>query len=238
MLVNSIFDMKAPFLTDWMIEQKASEVLRSHEAKYGAINTPYTPVEEILEQTLGYSLEVDDFTRGQYFSEAGSEVLGFIDVKAKAIYINQDIDPMHNSIATEGRFFFTLAHEIGHGVLHEELMTEYHAQTSFLDADTQIRPTILCRSPENDKPTYRPFVEKQADTFASYLLMPTNKVTRALQDCFGSDAVLTFDDLKDMGGVNQALAPMADAMRVSKTALRIRLENMGLLTDGRQSLLL
>jgi len=236
--VNSIFDMKAPYLTESEIEIEANTVLRSHEAKYGAINTVYTPVEEILEKTLGYSLEVDDFTRGQYFAEVGHNILGFIDVKAKAIFINQDIDPMHNSTATEGRFYFTLAHEIGHGVLHEGLMTEYHAQTSFLYADTQIRPTILCRNPEGVIPSNRPSVEQQADKFASYLLMPTKNITLAMQNCFGRDSPLTYAELDSMGGINQALAPMADAMRVSKTALRIRLENIGLLTDGCQPLLL
>jgi Zn-dependent peptidase ImmA (M78 family) len=236
--MNSIFDMQPPFLNNGMIEYQANALLRSYEAMHGTIDTLYTPTEEILEQTLGYSLEVDDFTRSQYFGNIGDDVLGFIDVKAKAIFINKNIDPMENPNALEGRFYFTVAHEIGHGVLHEELMTEFYAQIDFWNDDEQKHPTILCRNPDNDSTAQRPFVELQADKFAGYFLMPAEKVTIAMQKHFGSDTPLTFAALESMGGVNKALSPMAESMRVSKQALAIRLKKMNLLTDGSQGILL
>lgn len=236
--MNSIFDMKPPFLKDGMIEFQANALIRSYEGIHGTIDTLHTPVEDILERTLGLTLEVDDFTRGQYFGEVGDDVLGFIAIKDKAIFINQNIDPLHNSTALQGRFFFTLAHEVGHYVLHKELFTEYHAQQDFFGHEEQQRPAILCRHPDDDTTPMRPFIEQHADKFASYLLMPAQRVTLAMHQHFGGDTPLTFADLDNMGGMYKALAPMAEDLKVSIKALRIRMEKMNLLSDGTQPCLL
>lgn len=198
--MNSIFDMKPPFLKDGMIEFQANSLIRSYESIHGAIDSLHIPVENILERLLGLTLEVDDFTRGRYFGEVGDDVLGFIDIRGKAIFINQNIDPLHNETAPQGRFFFTLAREVVHYVLHEELFAEYHVQQSFFGNEEQQRPAILCRHPDDAANTMRPFIEQQADKFAGYLLMPARKVTLAMQKHFGADTLLTLTDLDNMGG--------------------------------------
>lgn len=62
--------------------------------------------------------------------------------------------------------------------------------------------------------------------------MPAKKVTLAMQKHFDTDTLLTFSDLDNMGGIYQALTPMAEDLKVSIKALRIRMEKMNLLGDG------
>lgn len=238
-------DLKAPYLTDAQIERQAQYLLNSYEASYGTIETPHTPIEDILERSLELTLEVDDFTRGKYFGEVGEKVLGFIDIRHKAVFINRLIDPMENPEANQGRFHFTLGHEAGHFVLHSEFFEDFYAQTDFFSNSNNARPAILCRHPDDDPTPLRPFIEQHADKFAAAILMPQQKVTMAWEAHFGSSRPISDRELAiSTGGraalldtrkaVNEAIKPLAEQFQVSKTAMRIRLEKMGLLTDGLQ----
>lgn len=62
----------------------------------------------------------------------------------------------NDQIASEGRIRFTLAHEFGHYLLHRNLQSEFNCATK------DVMGTDL-----SDR-----FMEKEADTFASSLLMP------------------------------------------------------------------
>ena len=98
------------------------------------------PIERIAEFHLGYELD---------FTDQDADIIGGIDFQAGVILINPAIEDH------EGRYNFTIAHEIGHHCLHRELYIKHQAELG-----------ILCRS------RARPIEEVQADRFAEALLMP------------------------------------------------------------------
>ena len=78
-----------------------------------------------------------------------------------------------------GRFLFTLAHEIGHWVLHKKYFFIDEGQQSIFDyCSEEEKNSIICaKINENDmikvrKRTEEEWVEWQADNFASSILMP------------------------------------------------------------------
>ncbi len=238
--------MQAPYLNQGQIERIAQSVLDDYQKQQADIDVAPVPIEDILTY-IGLHLEVDDFTRNKYFGEVGADVLGFIKMDEKAIYVNRLLDPLENEDAIEGRFNFTIAHELGHHCLHKDLFEDYQHQLTFLeDADTN-KPVILCRYPDDDIPQ-RPWIEKQADMFAAAILMPKPLLLKAWVEQFGSDTPKTESELIALGdplgvgsdyfGVKRAIKPIAEQFKVSIAAMRIRLENMGLITDGSQPLLL
>lgn len=105
------------------------------------------PVERIAEFHLGYELD---------FTEQDADIIGGIDFQAGVILINPAIEDH------EGRYNFTIAHEIGHHCLHRELYMKHQDALG-----------ILCRSKA------RPVEEVQADRFAEALLMPTKPIQAA-----------------------------------------------------------
>ena len=83
--------------------------------------------------------------------------MGGISFEENTIFINASAE------AHEGRYNFTVAHEIGHHVLHKDLyMAVYAGQDG-----------IMCR-----EQTKKPLVERQADRFAAALLMPSSEISR------------------------------------------------------------
>ena len=130
---------------DDLIEEAADHLLDEYRDFVGDFELP-VPVESIAEHFLKYDLEVTD---EGLFSDPS--FLGGISFETKTIFVNTSIEDY------EGRYTFTIAHEIGHHVLHKCLYDE-------LVAD---RPQILCREEK-----YKPLIERQADRFAAALMMP------------------------------------------------------------------
>ncbi len=242
-----ITNMKAPFLTDKQIEWQAQSLLKSYQVSYEKISEPPVPIEDIMVRYLGLRLEIDDFTRNKYFGEIGAQILGYIDIRNKAIFINEQLDPLMNPAAHEGRFYFTLAHECGHFCLHQDLFEEFALQGGFFEDTKELRPAILCRHPD-DEVAMRPFIQQQADKFAAALLMPQPLVSAAWIQQFGSDMPKTEQALVEQStsllysldyrqGLQEAIRPLAQRFKVSITAMRIRLQAMGLIVDGAQAML-
>lgn len=137
-----------------------------------------------------------------------------------------------------GTYHFTLAHELGHWVLHTDgvsrlrerargssaaVMRESVAGSGGIAAfaDNMIftrraalpEPVFYCRAPAS-----RPVEEVQADLFAGCLLMPAPMMRRAVRQM-------------RMGGSIRlsALYRLADFLQVSISALGVRLKQLGLL---------
>ena len=118
------------------IREHAEDLLR----KAGVVGNLPVPVEHIA-QTLGYQVV-------QFSPSADTEqVLGAVNYEKKTIYINEDDNPL--------RKMFTLAHEIGHVVLHSS------ATGGAVDRRT-----------DSDSERAKPAKEWEADSFAGELLMP------------------------------------------------------------------
>jgi len=190
-------------------------------------------VTEILKLTLAEPEEIQADAGGLGL---GPEYAGFLDRNNMVVAIAQKFQPAWRR--------FTLAHEIGHWMLHPGLV--------------YMREHPLMGGERSDK--NRPVQEQEADLFAAELLMPSKYLTRVFQDTFGgrvdgrtpSDALayslsvgtnqtISPRDLISRGIRYRSLliaetnfydqrqfCPLAEHFRVSPTAMAIQLEDLGL----------
>jgi Zn-dependent peptidase ImmA (M78 family) len=107
----------------------------------GIVEPPVNPV-QIAKELVGMTVQFATFT------PESNNVSGFYDADENAIVVNSDEYPLRQT--------FTVAHELGHKILHEEWArsSEYK---------------VLLRDTERTDQDYR---EKEANVFAANLLMP------------------------------------------------------------------
>lgn len=217
--------IKTPYLSKERIEGKANQLLQAAKAAGKIKYEPPIDVESIIENHLKLGLEIVDFD--------DIRILGGLDVKNRVIKVNAAVDPYDNS-KLQGRYHFTLAHEIGHEILHVPLLNIKNSDA------------ILCRSSHSSIP-----MEWQADYFAASLLMPRELVFNAFREVFGSlkprhvDAIFLrvfFDRqfkkmMKTKGRklsrraiIDLAFEKLARIFLVSPRAMVFRLEELRLLT--------
>jgi hypothetical protein len=233
-----------PFLKKEVIEAEALSLL----AEYGQVAAPPVPIDDIVELHLKLTFEIMDLQ--QIFGVG--DVHGAIWFRAQRVGVDQSLDPARHP-AKRGRYHFTLAHEAGHWRLHQHLFLRRMDQPS-LFPDQEQKPDYVCRSSEKKKP-----VEWQADQFAANLLMPRELVKKAWQEWRGNMESIVLTDLGDMrrqiltaevlqrGGfkvgdsasddmvLEHCSRPLADKFQVSPEAMRIRLEDMGLLLRKKEA---
>lgn len=167
------------------IEQKAERILSEAGVKSNPI-----AVERIAKQ-LG--LEIQDFN-------FGSEISGVLVVREGRGTIGVNAD--HHLV----RRRFTIAHEIGHFVLHHDV------SQLFID---HRKPSVFLRDTNSSTGERRQEIE--ANAFAAALLMPRNMVSTVSKG-LGLDV---FDD--------EALIALSDAFGVSTQAISLRLAKLGYL---------
>jgi len=184
-------------LTHFEIEEQAKQLL---EGYFGSRNVPLSlpiPIESIAEHYLGYDIEISD--DGVF---ANPLVLGGIIFDQKKIMINASTE------AHEGRYSFTLAHEVGHHVLHKAIFEASESER------------MVCREDAN-----KPLEERQADHFAGALLMPEERVRRlyrALRMPRRRHAK------KAMKAIARRLMSEGNFTNVSNQAMIVRLHQLGL----------
>jgi Zn-dependent peptidase ImmA (M78 family) len=107
-----------------------------------------------------------------------------------------------NSTHHENRKRFTLAHEIGHFMLH-------HGEDSFVDSSDKKQIKVLFRlnHPQNSN------IEKEANFFAASLLMPLELLQKEIDQFEGEK-----DDL---------ISKLSNKFKVSNEAMGYRLLNLG-----------
>jgi len=181
------------------IEAKAQKLIEDYEDHAGKrVRTP-VPVESIAEHYLGYTI---DITNEGLFSDP--HYLGGIVFDENIIRVNASVENH------EGRYNFTIAHEIGHHMLHRE---------QFLASRDAETPNIMCR--ENKA---KPLVERQADQFASALLMPREQVSRAVEKLHIPTGEITVKALRVMAS---QVMKAGGFTNVSNTAMANRLITLG-----------
>lgn len=213
------------YIPEQRIERAACQLIGRYKAKYGSDTEDIIPADAILESLLGLTLEFDDLNS----KHSLSDVLGATWVGARTVRIDSSLDPDRFPEKT-GRFFFTVAHEIGHWELHSPLFLRDQNQATLLTEGTE--PTILCRSSMKKEP-----MEHQADLFASYLLMPTDRVFAAWDRLRGGRkpylAVHEIRELSerwdDPNPTVEIAKRMARQFDVSGQAMQIRLIKLGLI---------
>ncbi len=224
-----------PYLSREEIEAEAALVL----AEFGQghdVTAPPIPVDDIVELHMGLTFEIKDMR--QLFGVG--DVHGALWMDEALVGVDQSLDPKLFPVKL-GRFRFTLAHEAGHWRLHKKYYRKDPSQTALFGELG--KPTYICRSSEHRKP-----VEWQADFFAANLLMPRPMMISAWDVWRGDGKPVALPDICDpatakangCGGneVMEAFAePLAQKFQVSAMAMRIRLEELGLLLRQRVSTL-
>jgi hypothetical protein len=246
--------MDVPFLSAHEIENEAALLLAEFNVNRGRNLVAPVPVEGVLEAHLKLALNFDDLhTRlGVPMTGAEPEVFGALWVKSREVFVDQSLDPATNP-QMEGRYRFTLGHEIGHWRLHRNhLVFADHPDLFKQSADSGV---VICRSSQAKKR-----IEWQADYFASCLLMPRALIACWWREVFSRSNPLVFSSwARDsawtkppMGWTTTAVlsrhqqtrfdpkavayffykasAPMAPIFNVSVQAMQLRLCELGLLS--------
>ena len=176
-----------------------------------------------------------------------ADVLGAIFFDERRIVIDESLDPEENP-HREGRYRFTLAHEGGgHWRLHRDMFPVDQVQRPVFDVP--FPRSMVCRSSQAKEP-----IEWQADCYAACLLMPRRLVFDAWRERCGSVRPFIYEANRTnphfnpprsswmrLGGAatftcneyrfafDKIAREFAQVFCVSPEAMRIRLENLGLL---------
>ncbi len=220
--------MKVKFLKPEKIEAATQCMLDEYSHKFAKIEHPPIPAEEILECLIGLELGFDDLPHKLGIPD----VLGATWIQKKKVLIDSTLDPTINS-NMEGRYRFTVGHELGHWDLHRHFFQTDPNQTTLFGMSPE--PSIVCRKRAKKEP-----IEWQADSFAGYLLMPTDMVLKAWEEQYGSlTPYIAVDEIADLSArwsLDEDSTPtveiartMAKDFKVSGQAMQIRLIGLGLI---------
>lgn len=218
--------MKVKRLTPEEIEIAANTLLRTYGEKFGVISSPPVPMDEIAECHLGLDIRIDNLL--QLLRRIGA--LGAIWIEGKRVMIDVSLDPSIDP-SKEGRYRFTLAHEIGHWVLHRLLYLALSKQSNLFSQEAE--PSIVCRDGDSQP------IEWQANTFAAYALMPKDMIRNSWERIRGTlepyvavDEIVALAAKKTMGKLTPSTSiarEMAKEFHVSAQSMQIRLTELGLI---------
>ncbi|MBF0160406.1 MAG: ImmA/IrrE family metallo-endopeptidase [Magnetococcales bacterium] len=223
--------IKADYLPKGDIERATQQLLGQYQQRFPLHDDRPIPVEEILE-SQGLTLELEDIRASH-----GAGVLGYLSVQQRLVVVDYTLDPTEDP-GQEGRYRFTIGHELGHWWLHRHLIDRSIAgQLSLFDEVES--PDFICRSGDIDP------VEWQANQFAAFLLMPTERVKSAWIALHGTLVpYLAAEEMAEQRASSRwygrsdkppvALARrLASQWAVSAQAMQLRLLDMGLVRDER-----
>lgn len=127
----------------------------------------------------------------------GEEISGLLVIKPNSVTIGL------NDSQGQQRKNFTIAHEIGHYVLHRG---EKHM---FVDETIG----VFARSNESNN------IEREANAFAAALLMPKVLIEKKMKELSVDDFSISDNDIKNL----------SDKFKVSQIAMTYRLNNLGII---------
>lgn len=191
-----------------------------------------------LHLTRNTHMKISDNDLLEYISKEGytlkrkqlsNKILGEIDFETKDVFISD--------ILEEGlpRWRFTIAHELGHIILHSDqiIKSNIKAIEDYFDDEMVENVNI------SDKTISR--MEIQANMFASLLLMPPHYFELIYRGIFVRDGIRNYPELNtddqpcNIIGNNKLIAEMAVMFDVSKAAIRNRLLDLGYLKEKHRS---
>ena len=188
------------------IEKEAKHFLATYFADRDTPHVLPIPIESIAEHYLGYDIEISD--EGVF---ANPLVLGGIMFDEKKIMVNAATE------SHEGRYSFTLAHEVGHHVLHKAIFEAAHNNQ------------MVCREDAN-----KPIEERQADHFAGALLMPEDRMRQLYSDLKIPKRQYSG---KAMKAVARRVMTAGRFSNVSNQAMIVRLRQLGLTKETKVQLI-
>ena len=199
------YEYYIPFLSSEELKKKAKEIYQLQP-----LQTNDVAGEVLAKNFPMIEVRYDNLSQG---------LLGTIDLRNNIITLSEDI------ISDTNRVHFTLAHEIGHLVLHRKFLRK-----EFSSVDDYIDVSIL-----SDKNIKR--MEYQANVFASYLLLPERKFYYEVALLFKEYSItkgrLYLDhQLCNRRNVSLILQRLSRKFQVSQQAIAIRLKNEKLLIEA------
>lgn len=228
--------MKFPYLTEGRIEVAAARTLRD---AFGD-DVPY-PVDLdflVFEHLCSRDHLIFDDERDLGF-EDGDQVLGKTLPRSREILITSALRG-----GPEGRYRFTVAHEIGHWVLHRPLFLADSSQADLFGAAAESTELVsLNRSIFQGHLAAVPPEEWQANYFAAALLLNEDVLQRAFRDRFGENPLVLRDAKGARAPSLRALSRMVASKEfngggslcglfgLSKEAMAIALERRGYVVE-------
>ena len=222
-----MLQIKVPYLTSAQLDQVVAELLRNYGKWRGAPVRPPIDVDEIAEGYLGLTLELTDLR----------QLLGIDDVLGATWFDERRLRVDQSLEGKEGRFAFTVAHEIAHWQLHRPLYETAKVTLAPFPPQPGAKPTAAIVCPAKDR---KSLAEWQADQFAARLLMPASHVRDAVQSVSGNipPAWAGLDASRKAGILDSRLRSFAgdviaagDFSNVSNEAMCYRLLDLKLVTD-------
>lgn len=156
-------NITAPILNYDQILQESEKFLRN----YHPTRSMPVPIHEIIDIKIGIHIFP------QFMMEKNIGLVGFLTNDFSTIYVDENVHEYQ-----EARFRFTLAHEIGHMILHKSM----YKDLSFSSAEEwkQIQSSM--------KDDVRQWFEWQANCFAGLILVPRDELATNVRRCVGTIA--------------------------------------------------
>jgi hypothetical protein len=215
-----------PFFKPGEIE----EICRDELERQGLLPSEPEPIriDRFVEKRFGVSPTYEDLPKG---------LLGFTRFGGKGVeevVVACQLDD-EGAIPAERRLRSTIAHEVGHGLLHAYLFAlGTRPESLFGDGLATDALKVLCRESETDaasttgrvarKKTYR-WYEFQADMAMGTLLLPKSLVVKALAPFFVSRGLLDRLTLPAERR-EEAARSLAETFNVNPVVVRIRLQGL------------
>jgi hypothetical protein len=162
------------------IERRAEAILAALPDYIWDRDAPPIPIEEIADSYFG--LHVRDVAPAEMRDAPGCPQIGADETLSGLllpslgqIWVNAD-----EAVQWPPRRRFTIAHELGHWVLHRTGQQALFCRKGVVDVEAK---------PVTTKPPI-PVTEQEANAFAAALLMPAGLVRRAYEECDGNFARL------------------------------------------------
>lgn len=211
-------DLKIKYQSDEDIENRINEM--SLASCYDGFNLNI----DRLCIRMSELYDVNFIVNEQLGSINNSPAIGKIVYNPLTIYIHPGL---RSDIA---RFRFTVAHEIGHLVLHSFLLSKYYGITA--DTENMQSASYVFSSEAQRR------LETQANRFAAILLMPTPYLKKVVSTYFTRENIaqrgfIFLDHQKDnQVAVYKLLSELQVIFGVSKDVAKYRLKDLGLLKDA------
>ena len=204
-------DLHVPYLQERELRSRAEDFLREHHPS----KTLPVPIEEIVEFRLGLDVVP---TSGLMNGPRG--INGYLSADRTTIYID---DALFRSALN--RYRFTLAHEVGHLVLHGELYRSFRTEDEWKRFREDLAAHVISRA------------EYQANVFAGLILVPPADMAALLPGVQKALSAQVLDEAPDFDLRAEAFwayvaEELAPRFEVSPTTVRIRLEADGLWRGG------
>jgi Zn-dependent peptidase ImmA (M78 family) len=189
-------DLKVEYLEDSKIEKITSKILQEASSQ-GIYEDRASPVELMGEKFFNLQYVYVDLEK-----DFGLGTLGSLDFSSNTIFLNER--HFGNENCNIGLLNFTIAHEIGHFILHKEIYDKSAEKIALLHK----------KQVKNYEKTLKR-IEFQANLFSANLLMPKDLFTQ---------------EWKKLKGMNywEKRKMTCDFFEVSKKALEVRLQYLNL----------